>query len=214
MDEDNLVPSTTLQIAHDEQVTDLAEEYAQITLDAIRSNDILGHIPVIKTVVAGVRAVGAVRDAIFARKLLAFLMGMASISKWEREDMVSRLEKDTAYRRRVATHLVELLDRIDSHRKPAMIAAVFTAFAKQEIDAATLNRLLAAIESLPSFEVETVRRFNNASPEERSDISVESLQALANAGLAAPQSAWGGLVYQPNQTCSVFVSLNLDIKSG
>lgn len=105
-----------------------------------------------------------------------------------------------------------LLNRIDSHRKPAMIAAVFTAFAKQEIDTATLNRLLATIESLPSFEVETVRRFNNASPEERSDIALESLQALVNAGLATTQSTYGGLVYQPNQTCNTFVNLNIDKK--
>jgi hypothetical protein len=72
------------------------------------------------------------------------LVGLADLSKWQRDDMVSRIEADPEYGRRVGSHVIELLDHVDSHRKPMMLATVFAAYAIGEIDVHVLNRLNAA----------------------------------------------------------------------
>ena len=73
--------------------------------------------------------------------------------------------------------------------------------------------LLIAIEALPSFEIDTVRAFHAASPKIRMDVPGEVLQALSNAGLATPASAFDAVVYEPNKTCEAFIALGLDVRS-
>jgi hypothetical protein len=80
-----------------------------------------------------------------------------------------------------------------------------------------LQRLIGALERLPTFEIDQVRRFVNTinNKPERDRIDPESIQALINAGLTWSMSGplGGNITYNPNRTCSMFVELNLDVKS-
>src|SRR5947207_2403019 len=130
--------------------------------------------------------------------------------------MVSRLQANPVYCRRVEMHVIEILNRIDSHRKPVMIAAVFAAFAKGEIEIGQLNRLHAAIDSLTAFAIDFVREFVSGATEPTADekiepstqtgmkdpgrwpISDEIASLMVNAGLATFQFTYGGMTYGPN----------------
>jgi hypothetical protein len=193
---------------------DVESEYAQVVIEAIHSNDVLQHIPIAKTAVAAVAVIRGVRDYIPLKKLTRFLEGLADLSKWQRDDMVSRIEADPAYGRRVGNHVIELLDRVDSHRKPMMVAAVFAAFARGEIQTDSLNRLNAAIEALPAFAIDFVRTFKNAQPGPAvARLDRELLHVMSNAGLATQEARADGLAFLPNSTSNAFVTLNLDGKS-
>lgn len=91
-----------------------------------------------------------------------------------------------------------------------MLALVFKAYAKKEIDAQMFHRLVTVIETLPAFEVQEVRKFNDIPPDDRSKMNTSTLQALMTAGLANALSGYGCLVYKPSEVCEVFVRLNLD----
>src|SRR5205807_9135007 len=109
--------------------------------------------------------------------------------------------------RSVGSHLVEVLDRVDSHRKPAMLGYSFLAYAQGKINGAQqLQRLISAIERLPSAEIDSVRPFLNSrdNTPERDRMHAESIQALVNAGLAHWAQAPGigtSVKYKDNQTC-------------
>jgi hypothetical protein len=188
----------------------LAEEYGEAFLDSTFSDGLLKEIPVIGTVWRLGQAGFSISDRVFTRKLRKFLVSLSRVSTADRQSMACRLESEESFRGKVGERIVELLDRADSVHKPEMIARAFAAYARLSIDAAMLNRLHHAIQQLPHFELRTVRVFHDSSPEERVKMSVDSLQALAAAGLARPLSAWGGLVYEPSDVCSAFVSLDLD----
>lgn len=213
MSDGKAVVQVATQVLSDEQARDAAEELGESLIKVIFSEDVAGRVPMVKSIVDAVLLARTLRDTFLERKLRKFVSGLSDISKWELQDTVSRLEADPSYSRRVGEHLVELMDRIDSHRKPLMVAAVFAAYAKRQIDVTIFNRLLAAIEALPSFEIDTVRRFSDATPEERLSMPVESLQTLVNGGFATAASAFDALVFDPNATCKAFVDLNLDRKS-
>jgi hypothetical protein len=167
------------------------------------------HIPIVGTIV-GVAKLGAnVRDRLFTKKLIECLGPFASVPSEARQEMVQRLERDPQYGRRVGEHLIELIDRIEMTRKPKMISAVFLAYLQSRIDATMLHRLNYAVERIPVHEITALREFCDKKPEER-DSSVLTLQTLQVAGLLNSQSAWGGLVYEPNEVAGQFLRLELD----
>ena len=188
---------------------ELAADYAQLGLDEFIGRDTVSEIPVIKSVVAVVRAGIGIRDRLFARKLLDFLSGFRGVSDWERRDMVSRLESDSAYGRRVGEHLTELLDRIESYKKPKMITRVFQAYADGRIHGIMLHRLCGAIERLPSVEIPAFRPYCETAPEKRAT-SIVTLQSLQAAGLLMVDSYAGGLGYNLNEVGEQFLKLELD----
>lgn len=196
----------------DTALTDVVQDYAQTTLQVIFSDNVLGHIPVIRTLAAVRAGFVTVRDEILIRKLEVFLTALDEVAPEQRRQMIHRLEADANYGRRVGEHLIELLDRVDSRRKPLMIARVFRAFAEQRITDTELHRLLNAVERIPTSEIDAIRRFVNTATTATAaqQVDEESLNAIATAGLLKTQSGFGGLVYQPNRTCAIFLDLNLD----
>jgi hypothetical protein len=147
-----------------------------------------------------------------------FLDPLREASPTERAAMIGRLESDPNYNRRVGTHLVELLDRVDSHRKPTMLGLCFLAYMQRKIDVLQLQRLTSAVERLPTLEIDAVRKFAESANNQpvRSQLHPESIQALVNAGLAhwAQSAPIGGQVrYEANQTCALFLDLVLDVRS-
>jgi len=193
-----------------ESAIEIAKEYAEIGIDAVLSEGVLKDIPVVNTLVALGKIGVSIHDRILVKKLLAFLGNLQSIGAQERADMVQRLESDASYGRKVGEHVIELLDRIESHLKPRMVAAVFKAYAASRIDGDMLHRLNNSIERIPLFEIPNLRKFSDAPPKQRLDFNPSSLQAFMNAGLAVVGSGYGALVYKPSDVCSTFIDLDLD----
>ena len=192
------------------EVRDLVKEYAEIGIDAALSDGPLKDIPVIGTII-GLAKVGiSISDRILIRKIIKFLGPLSDMSDKMRQEMIQKLEADAAYGRKVGEHLIEILERLEAHRKPQMIASGFKAYAQGEIDALLLHRLNYAIDRIPSYEISEVRRIHEMPREERLEANVATLQALLNAGLVNVISGYGALVYEPNDLCEIFLGLNLD----
>jgi hypothetical protein len=201
-----------------EKLFDLAGDIGQRIVAVMCSEDLYKTIPVFKTFVAAVTAIRSVQGAILIRKLEAFVEPMSEISAAERREIIERLESDPKYQRKVGEHIIELLDRQESHRKPRISGEIFAALARRQIDHTMFHRLLNATERLPVMEIDTVRRFENSSNNlpERDTIDQESIQALVNAGLALSvgiSPIGGRRTSIANATCQKFVELDLDVKS-
>jgi hypothetical protein len=208
------IGSALVQSMRRADLQDLTVDYAQAGLDAELSEGVLKEIPVVRSILALGKIGLSFRDRLLINKILSFLLSLNELPADERDKMVAKLESDAAYGRRVGIHVVELLERIDSHRKPAMVAFAFAAYAKQGIDAKMLHRLLNAIERLPTTEIDAVRPWSIATTAEAYlRIDPESFHAFTNAGLSNVESLASGLAYRPNKTCETFLKLNLDVRS-
>lgn len=207
---------TTDPTAPDE-FADVAAEYAAAALQALHVEDLLEHIPAFKSGLVAARVIGSVRDHLLLKKVAFYLHAISVIPADERRAMVARLAADPSFSDDLGEHLIELLDRLDGRRKPAMVGAVFAAYAFESIDSKMLQRLNAAIQNLPALEINAVRlldTFNraNAQPSKTPRASPDrlSMQAIANAGLAEQASSPGGLWYKLNETGAKFLELDLD----
>jgi hypothetical protein len=192
-------------------VADLAKEYAEIGLDAVLSDGLLKDIPIVGTIIAIGKAGVSINDRVFAKKLVQFIVSLSTVSESDRNTMIDRLNEEEDFRNKVGERLIEILDRVDSHKKPEMIARVFQAYALKKIDVDTLNRLNFAIERLPHYEVKNLRKFHTDPLEERIGTAENlTLGALFNAGLATATSGYDAVVYKPTKVCDIFIELNLD----
>ena len=192
-------------------IGDLVTEYSEIGLDSLLNGGILENVPIFKTFVCVGKIGITVSDMILAKKLMDFLTALNELPAAKRQKMVEKLESDPKYERKVGEHLIELLDRIDSHLNTKMLAKVFIAYANREIDALMLQRLNLAIERLPNFEIGTVRKFRNSEKDVRKQMDEGTLHNLINAGLAKERQSYGGGVYVPTELMEIFLQLNLDI---
>jgi hypothetical protein len=203
--------------AIDAELLDLVQDYAQRTVDVICSDDVLREIPLLKTALVARDAVRSIRDEMTLKKMQDFFERLADVPQEDRQRMVAKLEADPGYRRRVGEHVVELLDRTDSHRKPAMLGDIFAALARGQIDVITFQRLVSAVERLPTHEIDTVRKFvDSRGHAPTRGFDRESIQALVAAGLADISSGGPGggpLTYNSTRTGETFVTLDLDVRS-
>ncbi|HEY4368751.1 MAG TPA: hypothetical protein VGN07_16070 [Steroidobacteraceae bacterium] len=192
---------------------DLVKDWGQGLVEVLVSNELVDHIPVVKTISAVFGAVRSVRDAILIQKLKDFLGALQEVPIGERVAMVQQIQAEPGYRRRVGEHLVELLDRVDGHRKPTMIGQVFAAYAQGQIRLTMVQRLNAAIERLPAHEIDVVRMVRDTLQTNRLDlqqIDSESIYAMINAGLAYSESSFGGDGLKVTATGLAFLDLQLD----
>lgn len=191
-------------------ISSLLTEYTEIGIDAALKDGLLKEIPIVSTLI-GISRIGiTIRDWLFIKKLLQFFLPLQDMPERERLEMVHRLESDPAYGRKVGEHLVEILDRLETHHKPQMIAKIFKAYAARKIDARTLHRLNFAVDRLPSYEINAVRKFHDMPAEARLNANESTSQVLQNAGLVRSASAFGSLQHLPTDLCKIFITLNLD----
>lgn len=209
MDAEKIGPAVISSVKSDE-ISALARDYVEISLDSVLSAGLLREIPIIKTIAALGHLGVSINDRIFAKKLLQFLCSLSDLSQEERVSMADRLDEEEGFRHQVGERLIEILDRVDSHEKPEMLARVFRGYALNLINFNMLCRLNIAIERLPHYEIKLVRKFYSASDEERLGLPDLALNAFVNAGLASPSSGWGTLVYSPTAVCHAFIELELD----
>ena len=110
-----------------EKAVSLASEYSEIALDSILQDGILKDIPVINTIIGISKASIAMRDRLLIKKIVQFLAGLNDVTFEKRIQMIIRLEQDTKFSQSVGEHILEILERVESHRKPIIIARVFAA---------------------------------------------------------------------------------------
>jgi hypothetical protein len=203
-----LETSVGVVLASDE-LPSVVGEYLEIGIDAIMEEGLAKEIPLVSTVVAGYRVVGRIRDRMFLKKLLDFLSPLRAIPAVERKEMVRKLEADANYGRKVGEHLLDLLDRISAHRKPAMLSRVFLAHSRGEVDAEMLHRLFHAVEQMPAFEIPMLRKQAEGDPHPPTRASNFN---LAHAGLLhvvyGPLGGPAG--YSLSDTGDTFLQLELD----
>jgi hypothetical protein len=106
---------------------------------AVLSEGVLRDIPFVGTITALGKLGASINDRIFTKKIVRFLISLAAISEQDRLALIEKLNEEDEFRNKVGERVIEILDRIDSQRKPEMVASVFKAYAEELIDGIPLG---------------------------------------------------------------------------
>lgn len=124
-----------------EHLQDLGAEALELGLDSLLQDGLLKDIPVVGSLVSLVKFGKGVKDALFTKKLLAFLYALKDIPLKERIQMIDELNASEAYRGRVGERLVVVLDRLDDLDKAQVIGKLFGATIEKKISFEQFLRL-------------------------------------------------------------------------
>lgn len=103
--------------------------------------NVLGKVPVVSVVLAVRQGAAAIRDRLYATKVVQFLNVVENLSVSERVRVVDELAGTEAKRERLGELLLDKLDRADPLHKPKMLADLFVAVGRRKIPASDFERL-------------------------------------------------------------------------
>lgn len=210
MDKDTQRGSAVVNVLKSDSVVSVGKEYLEIGIDTLMESGALKDIPLVNTVVSIVGAAGSVRDQLLANKLLRFVSQLSEIPQEERIAMVEKLNEDDKFSGKAGAALIEILDRMESEKKPEFAAKFFAAYARNEIAFEELRRILVALERLPSFDIEKLEEFSKAAIEESLKMDESLLLAFVNAGLGKNNGGFDGGAIIPTNLCKLFVKVGIN----
>lgn len=198
-----------VKVLRSKSLVNTGKEYLELGLDGMLESDALKNIPFVSTVVGIFSTIGSVRDHMLANKLLRFFSQLSEISQEERINMVEKLNEDDKFSGRVGATIIEILDRMESQKKPELAAKCFAAFARNEISYEELRRILFALERVPSFDIEKLGGFSEVTIKESLKMDESLLLSFVNAGLGKNNGGYDGGAIVPTNLCRIFVKIGI-----
>ncbi len=198
-----------VNVLKSDSVLSVGKEYLEIGIDSVLESGALKDIPLVSTVFGIFNAASSTRDQILATKILRFLSELANIPANERIAMVEKLNEDDKFSGRAGAAVIEILDRMESEKKPELAAKCFAAYAREEISFLDLRRILPALEKLPAFDLEEVRVFSETRIEDAMKMDESLLLAFVNAGLGKNNGGLDGGAILPTSLCKLIVKIDL-----
>ena len=130
------------------------QDIAEVALDSGLMNGIAKDIPVIGTIVHLGKAAVTIRDYFLVKKVLIFLGSLGETTSEQRQAFAKKIEADPKHRERVGEAIMLLLDRYDHLDKASLMAKVFCACIREEID---YNKFLRISTSIDRAFIEDLR---------------------------------------------------------
>ena len=128
------------------ELTEIAVDFAELTIDALLDDELLQAIPIVGTVARLYRSSVSIRDRLFLRKVLGFLKEFDDIPKEDRERFVEELDASEGTRAKAGAALMLLLDRLDDVDKPQLIGRLYRAKLEQRLSFEELRRFCMIVE--------------------------------------------------------------------
>jgi len=197
MQTDSRVEEGVVDLLRSADLQDAMAELAEAGIDQLLQEGFLRDVAVLGFVVGVIRTAGSVRDLLLAKKLGRFLLALQSVPLNERQAFHDSLS-DRADRRRVGEALLLLLDRLDDMEKPALVAQLFRALIRGEIDRATFRQMATAVDRLLLTHIAPLVAFYSSGERSAPRAASDVFQALSMAGLVRVKARGnGGGLFDP-----------------
>ncbi|AKZ20101.1 hypothetical protein [Francisella tularensis] len=192
-----------VEVIKSDSVIELSTDYLEL------GASMLTDIPLVKTVMGIFKVTSTIRDQILYVKITRFLSQLADIPIEERKDIVDELNSSDKFANKLGEALIEIIDKLESSKKPELVAKCFIAFASKKISYVELRHMLYALERIPSFNIDVLKKFSTASNsnfEPSRSIDESTLLTFVNAGLGQNNGGFDGGIILPTKLCKLFIS--------
>jgi hypothetical protein len=141
----NVGESMEMSVAKD-NLLEIIGDLADLPLE--RLLDMGESIPVVSSLLKGLKATIAVRDAIFMEKVIVFLQTVGEIPTKDRIKMIEKIQTDPKYRQKFGKFSIKALERFDEEHKAKYLGIAAHYLAREEISFEFYQRFSHIIDSL------------------------------------------------------------------
>ena len=137
---------SVLKSACSSEAKDLAVEWGQFGLEALLSEGALKDAPMLGTVVKLCTVTKTIRDQLFVQKVWDFLRACPKFNDLEKLGFVREHLDDPHKAKKLGNAIVLMLDKLDDLEKTEMLAKMFAALVRKQIDYSDFRRLAAGVD--------------------------------------------------------------------
>lgn len=116
-----------------DDLSNLAVSFGEVGIDAILENGILKDIPILSSILGGINAIGSVRDALFAKKLVSFLSELSDIPVEQRQNMIDLIDNSNDFKVKVGEKIIYIIEKAEDHYTSKIVAIFFAEFLTEKI---------------------------------------------------------------------------------
>ena len=184
---------------------------SEIAIDVVLSEGFLRDLPVIGTIKGLVDIGLAVKEELFIRKLIKFLIELKSIPLTERQGILKRYPDGSQEQQNLGENILIAIERLDDISKPKILAKFFCAYITNQIDFITFSRLSKILERFNLSLLPYLKWFYLRIGE-KVDLSEEIRHELSLAGLITTDLSLsgtldGGAEYRASDIGSTFLRI-------
>lgn len=118
------------------------------TLDALLEDGVVKDLPIVGSII-GISKFGIkVKEQIFLKKVLKFLIKLNKTTPKERSEFISKIEQTEKYNKKVGLAIILIIDKLEDLEKPEIIGKLLAANIKGEIDYETFLRISYIVQKL------------------------------------------------------------------
>jgi hypothetical protein len=129
-------------------LTNINSNLLELSLDSLMEDGIAKDLPIVGTLV-GISKFGMkIREQIFLKKILKFLIKLNETTTEERSLFISKIEMEEKYNKKVGLAIILILDKLEDLEKPEIIGKLLAANIKGIIDYETFLRLSSLVQKV------------------------------------------------------------------
>lgn len=155
-------------------------DIGEVALDCVLEDGIIRDIPILGTIVGGAKCIKNISDALFTKKLIAFLYGIKDTEAEVRKEAISRWEHDAKYRIRIGETLLNMIHRCDDTQKAIWLSQLFYHLVLQR---GYNDLFMRAEKALSVLSVMDVYKFLELPSSKYKSLSLEEAEPFFNSGL-------------------------------
>jgi len=163
----------------DGELQNVSIDILEAISDTMFKDGLLKDIPILGTLFGLTKASSNIKDKLFGKKLLYFLIQFKDIPKQERIKQINKIQADSNYRTKVGEKILFIIDKCEDSEKSELVGKLFKAFLEEKI---TYGEFLRCSNCIENVFLEDLLEFIK-SPSFKSDIKQSS--SLLNAGIMA-----------------------------
>ena len=147
---------SVLKSACNSEAKELVADWSDLGLEALLDKTVLEHAPMFGTVVKICAISKTIRDRLFLKKVYGFLRACPEFNELEKLGFVREHLEDPAKAKKLCDGIVMILDRLDDLDKAEMLAKMFAAFVRKQIDYIDFRRLASGIDRACAEDLKTL----------------------------------------------------------
>lgn len=138
--------SSVLNDSTSDALIDLSESVLDSAIESIVESDVLVKIPVVGFIAGFTKGVISLRDRLYVSKILSFFSETAKATEEDKRKYQEKLDKDPEECKKAGYVILDLIDKVTSNEKAAMIGKIFHAFMREGFTPAKMIHLCEIIE--------------------------------------------------------------------
>ena len=194
--------------------SELGADYLDSMVNELFQDKVLGEVPALKTIIAGVKVWNGISTYMFVKKLITFLFEIRSISTEERELFLARLDGNK--RQEIIDQLAIVLDKHDHLMKSEIQGRLFTGMIKGYLNQNDYLSLTHSVDQIDVTLLETLKMFYIS--DSHHVLSAGDIYSLASLRLVGIDNSeiglvgGGGPIYRRNRLGIMLVAIGLRTK--